>query len=335
MLSYEFAETDYEFSERIYKSKSLYNLIWKPLEVHIKDAKNCYISLSGLLYKIALDAILYNNSKIESNIHLLHTTASLTKPENIISKNPTAVLCGGINYDLSKNEINDSITSEISINVHSFHRGLNQYHWYFLKETHNEVNEIKFLLQDKGYKINLHTGKSCSEGMIKTELKNNTPNILHIATHGYYPVVNDSVLSFTQTASYARSGLVMAGANSCKSLNKTIDNFGDGILSAPEITSLNLSNTNLVVLSACESGKGKISHIDELYGLQRAFKIAGAKSIIYTLWKIPDESTKKFMVFFYNKLSEGNTIKESFFLSKNYMKKNYPAYYWGGFQLIE
>lgn len=334
-LKYNFAETDFEYAQRAYQSGFFYNLIWKPLEPYLQNTKDCYASLSGLLYKIALDATFPEGALVRPNVHLLHSTASLIEKAPKLPSNPEALLYGGMTYSLNQVETIDSLSGINPKNVHSYHRGLNVHTWNYLKETEREVTEISTLLKKKGYHIKLNVGSVCSENTLKTDLKNSSPDILHIATHGYYPVMPDSVLSYSQTATYARSGLVMAGANSSKTSQAPIKGFGDGILSAPEITALNLSNTQLVVLSACESGKGMVSHVDEVYGLQRAFKISGAQYIIYTLWKIPDKSTKDFMVHFYKILSEGNSIEQSFILTKNHMKKTHSVYHWAGFQLIK
>jgi CHAT domain-containing protein len=335
LLTYKFAETDYEYTQRVYRSNTLYNLIWKPLEPYLQKTKDCHVSLSGLLYKISLDATFSEDTPIQPTIHLLHSTAALVEEEPSFPKTPKVLLYGGVVYNLNKVKNINSLSSKVSEHVHSYHRGLRGHTWDYLKETEKEVKEISALLKKKGYQVQLNIGTACSENRLKAELKGNSPHILHIATHGYYPAKSDSVLSYTQTASYARSGLVMAGATNSKISKTPIKGFGDGILTAPEITALNLSNTQLVVLSACESGKGQISHVDEIYGLQRAFKIAGAKSVIYTLWKIPDGPSKDFMIYFYKMLTEGNTIKQSFFQTKLHMKKTHPVYHWAGFQLIE
>lgn len=97
-----------------------------------------------------------------------------------------------------------------------------------------------------------------------------------------------------------RSGLLFAGATSAWTANGIIDGIEDGILTAGEISRLNLCNTELVVLSVCETGLGEIVSTEGVFGLQRAFKLAGVKSLIMSLWKVPDEATSKLMQLFYD-----------------------------------
>ncbi|MBU1720117.1 MAG: CHAT domain-containing protein, partial [Bacteroidetes bacterium] len=109
----------------------------------------------------------------------------------------------------------------------------------------------------------------------------------------------------------------------------------DGILTAYEAGQLDLSKTQLVVLSACETGLGTVKGSEGVYGLQRAFKGAGVRYIMMSLWTIPDEQTAELMSLFYSKLASGETIRKSFAYAQNEMKKKYAAYYWAGFVLVE
>ena len=97
-----------------------------------------------------------------------------------------------------------------------------------------------------------------------------------------------------------RSGLMMAGGDHVWNGNAAVAGLEDGILTAYEVSQVNLSNTELVVLSACETGLGDIEGNEGVYGLQRAFKIAGAKNLIMSLWTVPDQQTQEMMVLFYN-----------------------------------
>jgi CHAT domain-containing protein len=98
---------------------------------------------------------------------------------------------------------------------------------------------------------------------------------------------------------------------------------------------LNLLNTKLAVLSACETGLGDLNRYEGIYGLQRAFKIAGSDKIMMSLWKIPDEQTVELMISFYGFLTRGMSVNEAFYRAQNKMKEKYLPYYWAAFVLLE
>ena len=111
----------------------------------------------------------------------------------------------------------------------------------------------------------------------------------------------------------------------------------DGILTAYEISQMNLDQTELVVLSACDTGLGDIEGNEGVYGVQRAFKIAGAKYLIMSLWQVPDLQTQELMTIFYTKwLKEGMEISEAFSAAQKAMREKYQdPYMWAGFILVE
>ncbi|PIY03984.1 MAG: hypothetical protein COZ21_07795 [Bacteroidetes bacterium CG_4_10_14_3_um_filter_31_20] len=130
-----------------------------------------------------------------------------------------------------------------------------------------------------------------------------------------------------------RSGLALARANDVWS--KTKADGEDGVLTAYEVSNMNLQNTQLVVMSACETGLGDIKGSEGVYGLQRAFKMAGVKYIIMSLWQVPDKETEEFMVTFYTKLLKIKDIRKSFNETQKEMRQKYDPYYWAAFVLIE
>ncbi|MGB4820931.1 MAG: CHAT domain-containing protein, partial [Saprospiraceae bacterium] len=173
--------------------------------------------------------------------------------------------------------------------------------------------------------------------------------ILHVATHGYFfsdPKVqtksnglsgqNESVFKISDHP-MLRSGLIMAGGNAAWQGKQTLEGREDGVLTAYEISQMNLSNTELVVLSACETGLGDIQGNEGVYGLQRAFKIAGAKYLIMSLWQVPDKQTSLLMTTFYKKwLEDKMSIPDAFHAAQKQLRDGgLEPYYWAGFVLVE
>jgi CHAT domain-containing protein len=166
------------------------------------------------------------------------------------------------------------------------------------------------------------------------------PNLLHLATHGYfYPGIkftsNDLLInnySGPNLSPMLRSGIVLAGVNN----SQGTDSENDGFLTAQEIARLNFSNLDLAVLSACETGLGEAIGSEGVFGLQRAFKLAGAKSLIMSLWKVPDQQTSELMSFFYINYMNGMTKSQSLKQAQIAMRKKYKSpFMWGGFILLE
>jgi len=131
-----------------------------------------------------------------------------------------------------------------------------------------------------------------------------------------------------------RSGLVLSGANRVWN-NPDMKGEEDGVLTAYEVAQIDLRQTGLVVLSACETGLGDINGSEGVYGLQRSFKMAGVKYIIMSLWQVPDNETQEFMTLFYKNLLLLKEPKQAFAKTQLAMRKKYDPYYWAAFVLIE
>ena len=132
-----------------------------------------------------------------------------------------------------------------------------------------------------------------------------------------------------------RSGIVLAGANRVWVGKPPIENREDGIVTAFEISQLDLRTTDLVVLSACETALGDIQGTEGVFGLQRAFKLAGVKNMLLSLWKVPDEETAELMRTFYGYYLKGEMPREALKNAQRDMRKKYSPYYWAAFVLIE
>jgi CHAT domain-containing protein/Flp pilus assembly protein TadD len=186
----------------------------------------------------------------------------------------------------------------------------------------------------------LWTGSRATETALKQV---QSPLILHIATHGFFlPNVPQAIpsqnLAFNQMPHHRsenpllRSGLALAGAN----LRKGGDANSDGIFTALEATNLDLRNTQLVVLSACETGLGDVSNGEGVYGLRRAFALAGAETQMISLWRVDDEGTRYLMEDYYNQLHAGKSRSEALLQTQREFLKlsqyQHP-HYWASFIL--
>ena len=141
------------------------------------------------------------------------------------------------------------------------------------------------------------------------------------------------------TSPMVRSGLILAGGNWTWTGSDTLTKLGgeqNGILTALEVSQLNLKKTKLVVLSACETGLGKIEGSEGIFGLKRGFKLAGIEQIIVTLWPIADKETMELMTIFYADLVKSLNPVASFQKAQNQMRKQYPTtpFLWAGFVLV-
>ena len=222
--------------------------------------------------------------------------------------------------------------------------------WNYLKYTDKEVDSIAVTLAAAGIKAVPRKGFAATEESFKAIGRAGaSPRILHLATHGFFfPDPKDTLLRQTfgdqkpalhlSDHPMIRAGLLLAGANHAWKTGKPYkDGTEDGILTAYEISQMNLANTELVVLSACETGLGDIQGNEGVYGLQRAFKIAGAKYLIMSLWQVPDKQTSLLMTTFYKKwLEEKMAIPEAFRAAQKELREaGLDPYQWAGFVLVE
>lgn len=236
-------------------------------------------------------------------------------------------LWGGIEYG-------SSLTSDsMLIKTRSIIRGKDL---EYLPASKIEVEEISDSLGRKVKKVKMFVGYTATEKSFKNESK--YADIIHISTHGFF---NDDKTHGKSNAMH-NAGLFFANANRAwkddyipKSYTET---YGDGILRAEEIENLNMLSCKLVVLSACETGLGEIKGNEGVYGLQRAFKLAGARFILMSLWSVPDAATKDLMTEFYKNLLTEKDIDLAFSNAQKSMRENRTRRYgiqdWGGFVLL-
>jgi CHAT domain-containing protein len=129
-----------------------------------------------------------------------------------------------------------------------------------------------------------------------------------------------------------RSGLALAGANTWLQNGLLPEETEDGILTAEDVSGMDLSNTDMVVLSACETGLGEVLTGEGVFGLRRSFVLAGAKTLVMSLWKVPDKQTQELMIDFYHRMMSGTSRAEALRQAQLAVKEKYPnPYFWGAF----
>lgn len=303
-------------------SDSLYHIIWKPLLPALKNSKRLFFSADGVLNKLNLAAIISPEGKrlVEDYefIQLASTRSVGDKTDAPSFSNMQ--LWGGIDYNLNSTSTSDKTFS-------------------YLPGTLSEVNDISGFASKSSKKINMKTSGDANETAFK-QLNGKSPEVLHIATHGFFfPDPSHTKKSEnrfeTSFDPLLRSGLALAGANDNWNNDVVSSDKEDGVLTAYEISTMDLSNTKLVVLSACETGLGAVQSGEGVYGLQRAFKLAGVDQLIMSLWQVPDLETKEFMQTFYSNCFKGMPVRKAFRETQLVMNKKYQPYQWAAFILVE
>jgi CHAT domain-containing protein/Tfp pilus assembly protein PilF len=367
---YSYKPTQISLTGDVSSTSLLYELVWQPIDSLLSGINTIYLSPSGLLNKVAFNSIPISTNNYLSDkyeLNLVSSTRIITNNKFIpdsfsihYSSAYNTILYGGIEYDIDSAELislagnyqrpisNDS--SKSSFSPPQGNRGIN---WSFLEGSLIEVSDIQKIFRSKRIPATLFTGKNATEESFKQLMNNlNSPGVIHVATHGFYfpekklrnkelgdivfrgGISNESSFIYSDNP-LLRSGILFAGASRAWENSKPIEGVEDGILTAYEVSNMVLNNTELVVLSACETGLGDIKRAEGVYGLQRAFKMAGVKYIVMSLWQIPDYQTSELMQYFYTKYLNGMTIKDAFREAQKIMRKKYDPFYWAGFVLIE
>lgn len=326
----------YELQPKSYDTEIgqiLYSKIWGKVQRYIEGKDKVFFSPMGLLNLINIELLTDSTGKTAAERFNLYRVSST---RNIIKKYENRDIhivasFGGVDFENTQ-EYADMMRS---INT----RG----NWAYLQNTLLEVNRIEKLLKGRGVDIVTYTGPHATESAFK-QLDGTQANIIHVATHGYYipqsrrsstPYFAKSENTESIQDELFYSGLILSGGQKAWNDSTFKPDNNDGILTAYEISKLDLHNVNLVVLSACETGLGD-DLFDGIFGLQRAFKKAGAGAILMSLWQIDDKATSEYMSLFYEKLVEGYSKHDAYISTVLSMKEKYPdATYWASFVLLD
>ena len=337
-----------------YLDQDISNLFLKPLENELEGVTTIYLSPSGLGNQIDFAALPIKENLTfgeKYKLHILSSPAELMdyKVTSLEKKSKIELLLyGGIDYTKSIGNVSLNVNDNSISSNEYFMNSAKRSGFEKLPGTLKEVDGINSNAIKNGFNSKIFKESEATEESIKALDGRTIPYVLHLATHGFFfpdPIqdIPKDILSTdgkskiykTSEDPMMRSGLLLAGAKNYwgkSNPNNTIEN---GILTASEISNLDLSACQLVVLSACETGLGEVKGSEGVFGLQRAFKMAGVKNIIMSLWKVPDTQTAELFDIFYSECFAGKTIHEAFQSAQAKMKAKYSPYYWAGFVLLE
>ncbi|GBU26804.1 hypothetical protein R84B8_00318 [Treponema sp. R8-4-B8] len=341
---------------------ALFEYVWKPLEQELKGVTTVYYSPSGLLHKIAFNALplddsfnkrltdKYNLNLVSSTSEVVHLSRSKKEKTQITS----AVLYGGLDYNADETAMRAAAQSykteavasaAFSAPPEGVTRGAA---WVPLPATRVEVQNIQGYLKKKKIANTLYQDSMGNEESFR-QLSGKKIGLIHLATHGFFlpdpERKNDNrQQEQQQTRSVLkpidnpllRSGLLLAGGNHAWT-NNPVEGVESGILTAAKIAGMNLLGAKLVVLSACQTGLGDVKNGEGVFGLQRAFKLAGVETLIMSLWEVSDEATALLMSTFYNEwLISGKSRQEAFKEAQKKVRAKYPMpFYWAAFVMMD
>jgi CHAT domain-containing protein len=325
---------------RIGETRS-FDLFWKPFHRSLKNVSKVYFSPDGIYNTINVN-ILFNPATKkylidEKDIIYVGTVRDLLIASNTkYEGTENIVVVARPKFDLNVSTQEHRMPEESPAYVKTFYqlprnvtRGAEELD--DLPATGREALNIAGELQPKGWKTQLFLDEEASEENVKHI---RSPKVLHIATHGFFWPQDAGIRSNP----LLRSGLLLAGAKKTLEGNRQSavrDKREDGVLTAYEVKELDLGGTDLVVLSACETGLGNQKNGEGVYGLQRSFIIAGAKTLIMSLWKVGDESTSELMTLFYKNWSNGESKITAFKNAQLKLREKFSdPVDWGGFVLV-
>jgi CHAT domain-containing protein/tetratricopeptide (TPR) repeat protein len=323
-----------------------YENYWKPFEPLLADVRILYISPDGIYNKVNA-VTLFDPAKNQYVLDKLQVRLVTNLKDLIRDKTPphsltkSAALIGFPDYRLSADTRVNAIeggTRSGNLFYQVLEGGVAD-----LPGTGIEVSQIQKTLEANQWNVSIRMRQNAREEDVKALRQ---PDILHIATHGFFitPQNEESAhvfnndLSNVQNNSMLRSGLLLAGAEKYlleKLRGQPKSAVDDGVLTAYEVINLNLDQTQLVVLSACETGSGDVRNGEGVYGLQRAFMLAGAKTLVMSLWKVDDTATQELMTEFYSRWVTINDHADAFYNTQLEIKKKFGhPFYWGAFVVV-
>jgi CHAT domain-containing protein len=348
------------------KGRDLYAAVWQPLENLLEGVTSVYYSPSGLLHKVSFNAIPAGDLRLTDKyeLNLVSSTREVVYLKNktaetsagVAAGSRSAVVYGGLRYDIDENTMRDEALAYnlpetekriIAALPASLSRG-GRGGWGYLIGTERERSAVQGMLTANGVPHVVYSGAGGNEESFKA-LNGGRRSVIHLATHGFFiediEKSNDDRELLQRVGGgqrafenpLLRSGLILAGGNRAWA-NDPVDGVEDGILFADEVARINLLGAELVVLSACETGLGDLNNSEGVFGLQRAFKLAGAETIVMSLWEVDDRATVMLMEQFYRNWLSGKSKQEAMKDAQRSLRAEgrfAPPYFWAAFVLMD
>ncbi|HYB62202.1 MAG TPA: CHAT domain-containing tetratricopeptide repeat protein [Methylomirabilota bacterium] len=359
----------YEQDVTAIPGQALYRALWKPLEPALEGAKTVYISPDGVLDQVSLGILPGDDGEpllSKYDLRVVSSTRDLLRPVQVYTTN-TAVLAGNPSYDLTNEQYQTALASlnapaqarpaattlvaslSPAENVHAL-RSENSPRGPLppLPGTAVEIGDIAGLLEKQKWQVMVYEDNRALVEAVRGVLH---PRVLYLATHGFFEPDQaiphkdrsaDSEPSPGLEDPMLRSGLYFAGADRAREGEPIPEGQGDGILTAYEASMLDLHGTEMVALSACETGLGKVEAGEGVFGLLRGFEEAGADSVVISMWKVPDAQTQQLMTAFYENwqskgMNKHEALREAQLELRSKIKDHFGQdlpYYWGAFVLV-
>ena len=346
-----------------------YAAFWKPLEGLLGGAKRVYVAADGILNQVPIGLFSDPTGKLlleKYDLRVVNSTKDLLRPQHGAG-GKTAVVMGNPAFDLTEAAQREAVsklnagaaapTAAALAEAEPSSRGSERSGPLPpLPATQAEAQAVALALKNAGWQVSLYTGSMALKEVMG---RARSPRVVHLATHGFFlanpatadkstpgarPVGQPAGQSPGQSAlrdPMLRSGLFFAGADRARAGERPAAGLEDGVLTAYEASQLHLQGTELVVLSACETGLGQQANGEGVFGLRRGLQEAGAESVLMSMWPVPDQETQELMTLFYQQwlggLDAHEALRRAQLKERETVRQRYGRdlpYYWGAFVLV-
>lgn len=312
-----------------------YDTFWKPIQDRLPPGTyKVFLAPDGVYNRINVNTLYDSRAKKflvdKLQLYQVVNTKDVHLRKDIYKKVQSAVLMGRPTYYIDELDGSEGMALLPTDSTRMLTRDqIASGNITDLPGTEREIRTIEKILKTTGVSTQYYVGDDATEEAFKQSASS---GIIHLATHGFWFQEDDKALNTDDAM--LNSGLLLAGVKNYYQGSRQQNE--DGILTAYEVQGLNLNGTAVAILSACETGLGHSSTDEGVYGLQRAFHIAGVDKIIMSLWKVDDAATQELFTLLYERWVNKTALVEAFREAQLALRKKYDyPYYWGAFVLVD